>query len=416
MRYLKYLALGALMIVWGLPLQAAQLNGLYEAEVAVPDQGRTTRARAMDDAMAAVLLKVGGSAAVLEEEAIKKALSNASRFVQQYRYRSESDERGSSSSGLMLWVGFDKSSIDNLLRTAGMNVWGENRPATLVWLAVEEGSSRQLVGANDQGLVRNLVESEAQRRAIPLVLPLLDLTDQSKVRPIDVWSGFFDNLKAASKRYESQAILVGKLYQAGRLWEARWTLLYQGERREWQKSGTRVSEVIAAGVGGTADYLSSYFSSTSYTGQEELALHINNVGGLAGFRRVSDYLRSLHGVSTVTARRIDATSASFRMQIVGGRDALLQAIGMGDVLVKADPPYQPLAPATSGPAPASYGTMAMRGESGSAAPMAQAATVGTVANTGNHDMESGEQTESAGQLEQPQQTPPVEELFFRLLP
>jgi hypothetical protein len=215
-----------------------------------------------------------------------------------------------------------------------------------VWLGVEDVSRRVLVGANDQGLVREVLDAESRRRAIPLRLPLLDLTDQSKLRVIDVWGGFVDNIQAASERYEAQAVLFGKLYSAGANWEARWTLLYQGEQHEWQHNAADVSDVIKSGVAGTSEYLSEAFAESSYLGIDQLALRIEGIDDMDDFRRSNDYLQSLHGVSAVTLRRVDASSSSFLLQIEGSRETVLQAIARGDVLVEVEQPLgEPEVPA-----------------------------------------------------------------------
>lgn len=354
MRYFSVLALLGLLVSWSLPLPAAQLTGLYETEVVVADQGSEARARGMGEAMAAVLLKVSGSSAVLSEEVLQGAMADAARYAQQYRYRSEElplEERKPAEGGepaaqnrLWLWVGFDSTSIDNLLRRFGLSVWSAARPTTLVWLGVEEGARRVLVGANDQGLVREVLDAEAKRRAIPIRLPLLDLTDQSRVRPVDIWGGFVDTIEAASQRYEPQALLIGKLYPVSDGWEARWTLSYQGQQYEWQQRAADVTTVIASGVGGSSDYLSQRFAESSDPESNELALRIEGVAGMADFRRVNDYLLSLHGVAAVTLRRVDATASSFLVKIEGGREAVLQSINLGDMLVRVKRPVPESSP------------------------------------------------------------------------
>ena len=434
MRYLKYITLCALLLIWGLPAQAVQLKGLYEAEVELTDQALSTRATAMGEAMAAVLLKVSGSAAVLSEPVIKSAMKNASRYVQQFRYRNEAipaEKREKPKGGepaaeerLLLWVGFDSASIDNLLRRFGFNVWSAARPGTLVWLAVEEGSRRVLVGANDRGLVRDVLESEAQRRAIPLRLPLLDLTDQSKVRAVDVWGGFVDNIEAASLRYETQAVLIGKLYQLGKEWEARWTLRYQGDQYEWQQRTKNVSTVIASGVGGTSDYLSQRFAASSYLGLDQLALRIEGVATMQDFRRINDYLLSLHGVSAVTLRKTEASASSFLVEIEGGRETVLQAIAMGDMLAEVEPPpevLQPEAPLELQPEPVEVAPSPVEPaepvepieptvEPSSAEPVTPA-----VADDAAPTLESDTLTDDAEELPPQPQVIPLQELVYRLL-
>ncbi len=422
MRYLKFITLCGWLFIWGLPAQAAQLKGLYEAEVEVADQSPAMRATAMGEAMAAVLLKVSGSSTLLDEEVIKSAMADAARYVQQYRYHSEAlpPEKQQPAEGdaslpenrLLLWVGFDSASIDNLLRRFGFNVWSAARPATLVWLAVEEGARRVLVGANDQGLVREVLDAEAQRRAIPLRLPLLDLTDQSKVRAVDIWGGFIDNIEMASQRYETQAVLVGKLYSVRGAWEARWTLRYQGEQHEWQAMSENVTEVIANGVGGTSDYLSQYFATSSYMGLDQLALRIEQVDGMSDFRRVSDYLQSLHGVTAVKLRRVDASSSSFLVEIEGGRETVLQAIAMGDVLVEVETP----APESMVSPDYRVPLQPLLIEAPAAEVSQDESAQQPVAETAEQlmEMEGDELTEDAGLLE-PQPVVPIEELVFRLL-
>ena len=67
--------------------QAAIVEGLYEAEVPVADQGADERLRAMSVALAQVIAKVSGNAAAAQMQGIQEVLKNPSQFVQQFRYR-----------------------------------------------------------------------------------------------------------------------------------------------------------------------------------------------------------------------------------------------------------------------------------------------------------------------------------------
>jgi len=126
------------------------------------------------------------------------------------------------------------------LRSHGFTVWGTARPATLIWLGVENKASRVLVGANDGGLLRGLIDQESERRALPVKLPQLDMRDQQQVSTADVWGDFLDTIKRASQRYDAQAIVIGRLYQtSSRRWEARWTLDYRGEVERCRHSPIR---------------------------------------------------------------------------------------------------------------------------------------------------------------------------------
>lgn len=415
MRILKLLLLSSLLFTWVTPSQAVQPSELYQAEVLVADQSKEARRTAMGDALSIVLVKVNGSSSVLEEEAIQSVIASAPRYVSQYRYRSEEipeEERSSAENGeiaesrLFLRVSFDSTSIDDVLRRYGYSVWSAARPTTLVWLGVEEGNRRVLVGANDQGLVREVLEETSQRRGLPLQLPLLDLTDQSRVRAVDVWGGFVDNIVEASQRYESQAVLVGKLYPIADSWQASWILSYREERYEWIHRSEDVKEVIASGVTGTSDHLSQYFSQTSYLGAEQLLLHVEGVETIESYRRVSDYLQALHGVSSVTLKGVDAQNNHFMLQIEGGRETVLDAIYRGDVLARVEPP--PVVIQLPDAVPVTTDKVA-------ADELPQSDTDESV-ESGLNVEKMEEPTSAEEELVEPVGTVSVQELYFRLLP
>lgn len=350
MRYLNFIPL--LMAFASLSLPALEDRDLYETEVPVADQSAGARSAALAQAMSAVLLKVSGNSGVLAEESLQAEARNAARYVQQYRYRNATAPSPTGES-LLLWARFDAESVKRMLRQYGFAIWGTARPTLLVWLAVEEQGKREVVGANDRGQVHDAIESEAVQRALPVRLPLLDLTDQGQVRPVDIWGGFFDTIMAASERYEAQAVLVGKLYprKAGQ-WEVRWTLLHRGAKKQWQQQAKDAVSLVTAGVDSATDYLSQSFAERLEGGSGVVQLRIDGVRGMDDYRRITDYLRSLHGVSAITLQEAAADSLLLQLQVEGGSDLLTQSIALGDVLVRQEvisPLSQPpLPPAQSG--------------------------------------------------------------------
>jgi hypothetical protein len=406
MRYLTILSL--LWLILPLPSQAAETHGLYEAEVEVPDQGPGARTEGMRQAMAAVLLKVSGTSRVNGDAALAEAMQSPARYVQQYRYRSESpgEEAPAESDGkaplerLLLQVNFDQKSIDGLLRSQGYNIWGEARPATLIWLAVEDSGSRVLVGANDGGLLRELFDREAERRALPIVLPLLDLNDQRRVRTADVWGEFLDTIREASQRYDAQALLVGRLYPlSSRRWEARWALDYRGEVERWQSQSGNVEALVSEVVGRVTDTLAQRFAQSFVAGSGQLLLRVEGVTNLSDYRRVLDYLKGVHGVRQATAETLSAAAVRFRLATEGGSEAVLQVIALGDTLERIEQPQLP--------------------EAGVPMPTLRPLPPGAARNGTGSTASGTMRGEAAPDAEQPVETAPVPappELVFRLLP
>lgn len=341
MRYLTIVSLFSFLLT--LPLQAAALPALYETEVEVPDQQAGSRTEGMSMAMAAVLVKVSGSGGVDENATLATAMQQPARYVQQYSYRSEENEE-TQEQRLLLQVRFDPRRIDELLRQAGVDVWGNARPSTLIWLGVEDGGKRVLVGANDRGLVRQILKDEAARRALPVKLPQLDRTDLDKVRPADVWGEFLETLKGASQRYAHHAILVGRIYPvSGSAWESRWSLDYRGELIRWQSRSGEVTPLIAEAIDRVTDHMVSHFAQSVFSGSGEVAMRIEGVRNLKEYRRVINYLRGTRGIKQVVAESMDPTAMRVRIVAEGGIDSVLQTIAVGKTLDKvAQPPASAL--------------------------------------------------------------------------
>jgi hypothetical protein len=282
--------------------------------------------------MAAVLLKVSGSSRVTEDGALAEAMKNPSRYVQQYRYRSEGGD-GASGGRLLLYASFDPASIDGLLRQHDFTVWGDARPSTLIWLGVEDQGSRVLVGAKDGGLLRDLIGREAARRALPVELPRLDSRGGNRVTTADIWGEFLEPIKEASQSYDAQAILVGRLFPlSSRRWEARWTLLYQGKAKRWQEQAVNATSLITEAMGRVTDHLSQSFAQSFVAGRGELLVRVEDVGSLEDYRRVIDYLKGVHGVKRVTTEALSHNVVRLRVSTAGGSEAVRQVIALGNTL------------------------------------------------------------------------------------
>ncbi len=317
---------------------AAEVRDLYEAEVPVADQQGEARQAAMRTGLAEVLVRVTGYSAVAQDPALADLLDNASRYVQQYRYRTltpapVTDPAAPPPPTLALWLSFDANTINQALRSRGQPVWGSARPLLLVWLAVESGTERRLVAAAESGNHQAL-ELTARRRGVPLRLPLLDLEDQARVTAADVWGGFAEPVMAASARYQPQAVLIGRLYhdrQGG--WHGRWTLRVGDEAMNWDSSGTTPDAVLALGVEGSADALAMRFSQIVDPERGSvLSLRVDDVRTLADYARLLSYLDALSGVTAVQVTEVEPQTVTCRLTLEMGAGAVARTIGLGSTL------------------------------------------------------------------------------------
>ncbi len=161
---------------------SAETADMYAAETVVADEGSETRNAALSGLLAEVLVRVSGNAGIAGQPAARELIGMAPSLVQQYRYRS-ADRDGETVR--YLWARFDQPVVDRLMRERNLPVWA-SRPRVLLWIATERGGQRSLLNLDNEAEARVALQAQAQRRGLPLQLPLLDLEDQAQLTPADV--------------------------------------------------------------------------------------------------------------------------------------------------------------------------------------------------------------------------------------
>lgn len=335
-----------LPIVAILPIRGVNadiVEHLYEAEVPVEGQGREERAYVVREALKEVLVRISGQNAAGDLAMDTAFVPRPTRFVQQFRYRKfEQDEAipvipdGAKPYTQKLWLLFTEKTVSKLLREHGFPVWGKTRPVTLVWLAVDDQKQRSLVGNSTEHLSRTYIEEEAQKRGLPLRLPLLDLADQLKLQVTDVWGNFEDTLLDASLRYQAEAILVGRVYLSfSNTWHTRWTLYSDGQRQDWEMSNSEnLREAINGGLSVTGEALSLRFTQVNHTEASDIVMiKINNVSSLSAYNKVTKYLKSLNVVSELQTPQVNQNSIYIKIKSNRGKQGVAQAVALGRMLV-----------------------------------------------------------------------------------
>jgi hypothetical protein len=297
-----------------------------------------------------VLTRVSGRSDVALLPGMDTHLKQASRYVQQYRYRGSEEPVIEPVSGeptrQILWIRFNEKAVNQLLYSQHLPVWGRNRPAVLLWLVVDDGKQRQLISNDSSHEALALINQQARLRGLPVRFPLLDLTDRANLRISDVWANFEDTILAASRRYQAEAILVGRVYQGfSGGWNARWSLYNQGRQQDWEFAHEQLQGIAVSGINQSSDFLALRFARVQQEGSEgRVLLQVNEVQGLAAYNKVRDYLLSLTSVTQAQPYQVAGSEVIFEVTTRSGRIGLEQAISLGATLL----PEQAVTPAASG--------------------------------------------------------------------
>lgn len=316
---------------------------LYEAEAPVEGQSREERGFVIREALKEVLVRISGqnNAATLATD--ESVVPKPSRFVQQFRYQKFADGEvipdapdGANPYTQKLWLRFTEKAVAKLLREQGLPVWGKTRPATLLWLVVDDQKQRSLIGNSSPDISRTYIAREAKKHGLPFRLPLLDLTDQLKLQVTDVWGNFEETILNASLRYQTEGILVGRVYLSfTNTWHTRWTLYLAGQRQDWETSNSaNLSTAITGGISVASEALSSRFTQvTDAESTDNVMVKIKNIHSLSAYNKTINYLNALSTISEVQAYQVNNDNVIFKLKVPSGRIGVAQSIALGHQLI-----------------------------------------------------------------------------------
>ncbi|MCK5325708.1 MAG: DUF2066 domain-containing protein [Woeseiaceae bacterium] len=307
---------------------AIEMASLYAAQVPLDPEEADPRAVAYETALAEVLLRISGSVISSDPELFELLFPNPASYVVQYRPGPDDT----------LWVSFDGDAVEDVLRRNGQTVWGNDRPLTLVWLAVDWGrGEREIIGADDpersddearsidrNRLLRQRVLDIAERRGLPVAFPLLDTEDLARVSFSDIWGGFDELVIAASERYEANSVLIGRIRPESSQ-RNRWSYYFAGEQRVWNGEPELVISLVA-------DQLAAEFAIGGDAPLETVELSITGITSVDAYGSVQRILSGLNVVDSFTIAAVEGDRIRYRVISHGGADRLARALRLSGLI------------------------------------------------------------------------------------
>ncbi|WP_305857145.1 DUF2066 domain-containing protein [Balneatrix alpica] len=309
-----------LCLLWsGLPVQAVTLGELYHARIEVAEQTEATRQASIQAGLQQVLLKVLGRQALLRNDNIQTALERPESYLLTYHYQN-------APAGFELVLEFDANAILTLLKQAGLAAWGDNRPAVLLWLAVEEEGARMLVGEHPLSIA---MQQAARDRGVPLYRPLLDLQDELALDEAAVWGFFAQPIQAASERYRADQVLVGRVYQQDTQWHSQWQLLdAQGRKVSFSSEQPQLEQIGTDVIAQLAEHLAGNYGVYQATSGEHLALEVAGMRSFSDWQQLERFLQSLSIIESYQLEWLVGDSVRVKINTRGDLSQLEQALAL----------------------------------------------------------------------------------------
>lgn len=350
-------------------LNAVEVEGLYQASIAINSQNSSDRADALKKALAAVMLKIGGEKSVLDHEIIKKSLSDYRSYLSQYRYQHKmlkvADQQGNKKQ-LFLLASFNEEKINQLFQEANLPLWGSLRPQVLLWLVDEQDLTRRIISNSSASNLPFMVNEFSAQRGLPITMPLMDLTDTNEIKLSDVWGRFQQPIKDASSRYFAEAIVVMRISNSSLItldykekeesnlndcgllcaqpqqkvqnyaldWSLLdWSLIKGQQKFSQQYQGGTPQEVLHQGLADISELIYQRYA-LSTTSQKDFIIEVANIDSLTMYVDVFDFLDKLSSVKSVTLLSAKGSARRFNLELLGSTEALLASLKLNKQLTQ----------------------------------------------------------------------------------
>lgn len=310
---------------------AMNVNSLYVGKVQVHSQSSDERQKMMPIALAQVFIKVSGNRQILANPRIKQQLNKASSLVQQFGYTIASAQN--TNTPYVLQVHFDINGVNQCLRETNMPIWGQNRPLILGWINDESVLAPDILNPKTTNPIVYLIKQHMDERGIPFTLPSMDTLDTHLINPQTITSMDIPKLLIASKRYKSDALLIGHVNKTNDLFTTQWKLIMGTDQWEWNISDKTLNNIIPTLVDNITTTLSARFAVvTSNTIQKNIILKITGISQQTDFSQLIRYLNHLTPVANVSISSINGSVVLLNISLRSNEESFLKAISLGQKL------------------------------------------------------------------------------------
>lgn len=311
---------------WIFQAQAAIVPDLYQGVVPVHSEDENW-SKQVKSAFEQVLVKLTGNASVKKTPEFQKSADQAKDYISRYSYTPRHD-----AAGTRLKVQFSKKPIDQLITELKLPVWQSDRPVTMAWIVLKQPDQVTLL--NSEHPMAQKIEDYGHQRGIPIVLPLLDLSEMSEVNWQDVFSDDLTKLRQLSQRYDADYLLSGELKQdSDEQWQADWQLCSSFECHKFESASQGSELTIQDMVNQLADSLSSQAALSLSGHKNQLTLDIVQVSNFEHLQKVREQLEQLPSVNEVELASVSPNKLEFHLTLQASSKAFIKQLSQTHLFV-----------------------------------------------------------------------------------
>ena len=309
-------------------IYALPVDGLYQEEINVANQGDQERRRAYREAFTRVITKVTGEKRWLEHSQIAPVINSADRYVAEVVYHSAA----AGGQGGRLEVRFDTALIDDLLNRANIPIWDNNRASVLLWVTIQDTDGRRIMlGSSTEHPLMDQVRAFADERAVPVLIPLLDLEDRRMVTPDQAWMLDANALQQAAARYDADSVLAGRVLvtPTGEL-IGFWQVIFRSDVQTFDHISA-LDKYMDLPLDAVTSRLASHFGlvRSEFEREDRVTVRVDGIRTLQSHVDLIRYLESLSVVQQVQLNALRPDSLELTLQVLGSTQTLTEFITLG---------------------------------------------------------------------------------------
>ncbi len=343
------LAIGASLLWAASVAQGATVQNLYSATVPIAAQSEVERRKAVRQGLADVLVKMSGSRAVLNNVAVRAALSQAETYMLEFGYATQVSADGNPSNALT--ARYAAPLVDQLLREQQLPIWPANRPEWVVWVVVDRPDGLQFVTTDGDANLYAQLEQTFTRRGMTYQVPLLDLQDQLTLNTEQAWNFDAAALHAAARRYAAEYGFVVRYSRTSSGWEGGWLLAGAGTGERGTVSAQSLGELVVAALDAAVDRFAPRFAYAGGGSQTQASLTLENITSYQHYADALALVKTLEMVSNVQVTQVEGDLLHLSVNVEGDAQILIAAL-QRDAALSLVTPSEPV---NSGqPTPNSY--------------------------------------------------------------
>jgi len=306
-------------------VSAVTLDNLNSVVIQVTDTSLETRTKVLPQAFEQVMRRVASSHSAVSHAEFAKAKQKIDAYIKTFFYTG-------SSGNYNLTVQFNDQALAELLTTMGRSSFSKNRPQVLLWLVVDQDSKPQFVSSGSQEPLADKIDLLSSNYGLPILFPLLDLTERLFIAEQDVINFNLSPLQQAAGRYNADSVVVGKINYLSGIWHCEWRLLDGSQDVAWNSSGDDLDVELELMFNQLADKL---IASYKVTDKNSIAVRVKGVTNVADYAKVLAYLKNVSVVQQVEIGSVDGNQAMFIISSEAGKEAVIKALNK-DTLLTAE--------------------------------------------------------------------------------